>query len=296
MQVFFMLINLEELHSYNSIVSAIINLHNNYPSILTINSIGQSHDGREILCIRLGRGKCGPVMLGGVHGRERVNPIVLVAILARYCEQYDSKYISALDDYCIYFIPVLNPDGYDIAISGFGAISGEPERQYCQSLHIPWEKYKYNTRGIDINRNFRSANFMKTRHSGNVFSENESLAFMNFCQEHDTMGMIDFHSRGESIYYHRSRLSEEYNNRQFYLAGKLAGITGYSLNMPFEENIDGISGGNSVNYYSETFEKPALTVETVEEQAEFPLAVEHQGDVYLKIKDIPMQFLFHLLR
>lgn len=291
-----MLINLEELHSYSSILSVIIKLHNNYSSLLTLNTIGQSHDGREIICVRLGRGKCGPVMLGGIHGRERVNPIVLVAIMARYCERYYSKYISELDDYCIYFIPVLNPDGYDIAVSGFGAVCDEEKREYCRSLYIPWEKYKYNARGIDINRNFRSANFTKTRHSGNVFSENETYAFMNFCQNYETMGLIDFHSRGESIYYYREEMSEEYNNRQFYLAGKLANITGYSLNMPFEENIDGVSGGNSVNYYSETFERPALTIETVAEDAEFPLNIANQADTYLKIKDVPLQFLIHLLR
>lgn len=290
-----MLINLEELHSYSSILSSIIKLQNNYPSILTLNTIGQSHDGREIVCARLGKGKYGPIMLGGVHGRERVNPIVLVAIMARYCERYYSKYISALDDYCIYFIPVLNPDGYDIAISGFGAITNEEMREHCRNLYIPSEKYKFNARGIDINRNFRSVNFAKTKHSGVAFSENESCAFMDFCQNNDTMGLIDFHSRGECIYYYRGELSEEYNNRQFHLAGKLANITGYSLNMPFEENIDGVSGGNSVNYYSETFEKPALTIETVMDEEEFPLNIASQSSTYLQIKDVPLQFLSHLI-
>lgn len=290
-----MLINLEELHSYNSILSELIRLHNNYPSIITLNTIGESHDGREIVCIRLGKGKSGPVVLGGVHGRERVNPIVLVAIITRYCEQYYSRYISSLDDYCIYFIPVLNPDGYDIAVNGFGAVNDEDKRKLCKELYISWEKYKFNARGIDINRNFKSANFKKTHHSGAICSENETMAFVDFCQTHDTMGLIDFHSRGECIYYHRGEMSTEYNNRQFYLACKLATITGYSLNMPFEENIDGISGGNSVNYYSETFEKPALTIETVADEEEFPLNLSNQSDTYSKIKDVPLQFLQHLL-
>lgn len=270
-----MKINLDEFHSYRSLLSIWIQLHKNYPHLTTIFSIGQSHENRELICIKLGKGCIGPIMLSGVHGRERTNPIVLTKIIADYCMGYDgcNQKLQVLNHSCIYFIPLLNPDGYEIA-----------DFRY---------EYKENARVIDLNRNFCSENFTISPHSGTPFSENETKAFRNFCQSHHTTGLIDFHSRGESIYYYRNAMDAAYNQRQYAYAKQLACLSGYRLHTQEEENPGGSAGGNSVNYYSETFQKPAFTIETVNETESFPLAIRNQCLTYQKIKEIPMSCMFY---
>lgn len=270
-----MKINLDRFYTYNEMLSTWIAIHKNYPVLTTIFSIGQSHENRELICIKLGKGCDGPVMLSGVHGRERINPIVLTAICAKYCSQYYSEQaeFQYLNNFCIYFIPLLNPDGYELAST-------------CKQKYT----YKANARGIDLNRNFSSVNFTITTGSDLPFSENETKAFRNFCKSHATTGLIDFHSRGESIYYFRQALDNVYNQRQYQLAKQLSYLTGYSLNTPWEENIDGISGGNSVNFYSETYHKPAITIETVSETETFPLPIYNQYKTFQTVKEVPLYF------
>ncbi len=49
--------------------------------------------------------------------------------------------------------------------------------------------------------------------------------------------------------------------------------------------------GNSVNYYSENYEKLAITVETVEDCADFPLDVGYYEKTYQEVSEIPLSFL-----
>jgi len=44
------------------------------------------------------------------------------------------------------------------------------------------------------------------------------------------------------------------------------------------------SGGNTVHYFSEHFYKPAITIETVDENANFPLYYNYRKSTYEEIK------------
>ena len=46
-----------------------------------------------------------------------------------------------------------------------------------------------------------------------------------------------------------------------------------------------------MHYYSEAIGGPAITVETVEENAKFPLNEEYQTDTYREICCIPLEIL-----
>ncbi len=68
-------------------------------------------------------------------------------------------------------------------------------------------------------------------------------------------------------------------------------ISGYALEEPDEEIPVGDSGGNTVHYYSEVFEKPAITVETVKDEENFPLNINLREGVFKQIYEIPATFL-----
>lgn len=286
-----MLINLEYTYGYGDILYNLIVLRNLYPKLIHIESAGVSHDNREIPLVKVGKGEEGPIFIAGVHGRESINPIVLTAVIERYARRYYSFGEHLLEQYALFFMPILNPDGYEIATKGYPSIKNPELRADCQKKYGDSTLYKYNARGIDINRNFASVSFSENEYSGTANSENETKALINACKMHRCMGMIDFHSRGRAIFYYRSAMDKEYNKRQYDIARRLSEGSGYGLYMEQDENPDNQSGGNTVHYFSEEFGLPALTIESVEEDAEFPLNVKYQQSVFDELKDIPLKFL-----
>ena len=104
-------------------------------------------------------------------------------------------------------------------------------------------------------------------------------------------GYLDLHSRGKVIYYYRHFMDDAYNRRQKYIADRLIEVTGYEL-MPPEDEIEMYdTGGNTVHYFSEQFGKPALTIETVPEEATFPLNRHYVPQAFREIYFVPFEFV-----
>lgn len=288
-------IELNYKYLFSDIQRKSVQLANVYQGILNLETIGLSHDLREIFMIRLGMHKKYILITAGVHGREYINSAVLLRIAEKYAAQMVSQ-PGLLKDYGILFIPVLNPDGYVIATEGFAGINDKKLRKTCISQNIDASLWKWNARTVDINRNFMSKSFKKAPHTGDINSENETKSFISIVQNENTVGYMDIHSRGESIYYYRQHMGEDYNRHQKYIADRLSYYTGYSLMMPSEEIDNGDSGGNTVHYYSEYMNLPAITVETIDDDAKFPLKYEYARQVYYQIRYLPMEFLKSLLK
>lgn len=229
---------------------------------------GNSHEGRPIYSVRVGAGKKTLICTGGVHGRESVNPTVLVKMTKEYC----AKYPKELEETSILFLPLLNPDGYEIA------------------LHRDKE-WKYNARGVDINRNFPCRSYRKQKPEDMPLSEVESRILADIFQREDSIGYIDFHSRGREIYWYRAAMDTAYNKRAKKIARALCECNGYRLGTAADELLECTSGGNTVQYYSENYQLPAITVETIAEEAEFPL---HEKWVDITLKEICMLPLHYL--
>lgn len=286
----------EKDYSYCVFVKDAIELSRQYAPFLRLESIGTSLDNREILLFRLGEGNSSVLFTGGVHGRENINPIVLLRIIEDLCKDYFGKR-NLLSGHIMLFVPILNPDGYEIAGYGYEAVKNPIYQAKCRAFGIPAEEYKYNAGGVDINRNFPCSSYLPFRHTGNMpGTEPETKAFMQLVQSENTRGYIDFHSRGNCIYYYRKAMSQEYNQKQKRIAEALGNVCGYRMVKPEEEIEAGDSGGNTVHFYSEYTKNPAITVETVADEENFPLGKGsfrtglYHG-VYTAIRQLPMDFL-----
>jgi g-D-glutamyl-meso-diaminopimelate peptidase len=284
-------INFEKIYTFNEILNKSIKLAGLYSGLVSLIHIGKSNDDREIFMIKLGKGEKGALYISGVHAREIINPCVMLKIIENYIHNYYSIGEQILDDYSLFFIPILNPDGYVIATEGYTFINNVDYRNISKSTGIANIEYKLNANAVDINRNFNSKSYIPTKVSGIADNEPETKALINACKKYNLLGMIDFHSRGNAIFYHREALDYEYNKRQFDIACELAKISGYKLYAKTEENTDGLSGGNTVNFFSEFYHRPSITIETVSEDAEFPLNRFYYIQVYREIKNIPRAFL-----
>ncbi|HWT75086.1 MAG TPA: M14 family zinc carboxypeptidase, partial [Mobilitalea sp.] len=145
-------------------------------------------------------------------------------------------------------------------------------------------------RGVDINRNFPSK-LWRPKYKGDYpASENETKALIYVFHSYKSKGFLDFHSRGKQIYYYRSQMSDYYNEKQLRIAVRLSEITNYTLVPPEEEIDPGDTGGNTVHYFAEHFNKPALTLETVDEDAELPLDERYRFPTFDEIKLVVSEF------
>lgn len=293
------MIVLEERYTYERICKEMEKLVQQFGEILSCKVIGYSHDEREIRMMRLGLGEKVLFCTAGVHGRESINPIILLKMMEEYAKAYTERTMLAgcydmrriLQKYSIFWIPVVNPDGYCIALEGFQVIRNPKLRQALRIRRLDYRNWKCNARGVDINRNFPCKSYIKRFYYDAPASERETQALIHVFQTYPSVGYVDFHSRGKMIYYYRSAMSGIYNRQSYYLARRLQEVSNYRLGQREEEFSADCGGGNSVHYYSEVIGGPAITVETVEEDAKFPLKEEYQTDTYREIRCIPLEIL-----
>lgn len=292
------MIALENQYDYSQLEAAMKDLPLRYPGIITCSVVGVSHDQRRIYILRLGTGLQTLIVTGGIHGRETVNATLLLRMAQDYCEAYqkqdflgDCDVYSLLKQYSICLLPLVNPDGYEIARKGFSAIQNPILRQLCKMKRIPAREWKANARGIDINRNFPCKSYVQQTLLDCPASENETKTLMRIFQDQDSVGYLDFHSRGKVIYYYRHAMTYPYNMRSQRMARYIQGLSSYTLGSREEEVQTKLSGGNSVQFYSELTGQPALTVETVDEQEEFPLKDTLLKESYQEVKQVPLGIL-----
>lgn len=292
------IIRLNKRYTYDELMEVIYILTETYKFQINLRIIGKSHDERKIPLLEIGKGKEVLLSTAGVHGRESVNPLIILKIVEEYCQAYEKKVkIDGLDvarllkDYKLCFIPLLNPDGYVIAIEGFDKIRNPILRQNLKMKNIAYESWKYNGRGIDINRNFPAKSYITQNPGESPESERETKALIEVFHEYNTIAYLDFHSRGRIIYYYREAMPFLYNQKGQHLAEGIQRVSGYKLGEPEEELLTKTSGGNTVHYYSEQYKKPAITIETIEDEAAFPLDIHYQEQTFQEIHRIPLVLL-----
>lgn len=109
--------------------------------------VGHSVEGRPILCRKIGDGEYVVLMMASIHGNESAGTPLLNDLAEHVVANRD-----LLSDVTLVLMPVVNPDGVE---------SGK----------------RYNSRGVDLNRNFPARNRqISARYGLNALSEPEALA------------------------------------------------------------------------------------------------------------------------
>lgn len=260
---------LKQTNTLEHFYTKILLLEKQYPQRLSFQTIGTSHLHHPIFLLQLGHGPEHILLTGGIHGRESINPWVLLDMLKHYMDHW-SHYSAYFEAHTLFVIPMLNPDGILMA-----------------SKHFTW---KENGRGIDLNRNFPCQSWRPKFPHDMPESEPETRALIDVFEQLEPSVYLDFHSRGEGIYYYRNSMDAAYNARQKKWAQRMSQITGYTLYEPEEEVPAKDSGGNTVQYFAEIYKKPAFTIETVPEDASFPLSMSYVPRVFQEIYELPMLF------
>lgn len=225
--------------------------------------IGYSENGKPIPYFSTGGGEFSLIIQYCMHAREYITAYLALEHI-KYYKNFD---VGAK----IYFLPVTNPDGVEIAL-------------YKDKL------YKANAKGVDLNVNFDAkwgsgVYNKKTAGSSDYigeypFSAAESRCLRDFTYKIKPHMTISYHSKGEEIYFYFNQ--KENYERDKYIAEEVAKTTGYKIVNPIG------SAGGYKDWCVEKLGIPALTIEVGRNELSHPVSKKYLPEIFAKNKYVPL--------
>lgn len=194
--------DLAKYHGYDDTRTWMASLVEQHPHICELVSVGTSYEGREIQGIKITGNKTNTSkrafwMDGGIHAREWVTVSTVTYMLANTLKDYgnDDFITNWVDSYNVYYVPILNPDGYEYTRNG--------DRMWRKTMK-PNPGQSSDCAGTDPNRNWdwhwneagSSSNPCSESYSGaRAGDQPEVKAVMDYLRSKDDfLGYINFHS------------------------------------------------------------------------------------------------------
>ncbi|MCK5086249.1 MAG: zinc carboxypeptidase, partial [Melioribacteraceae bacterium] len=248
-----------------------------YPSLITQrDSIGSSIENRSIYMVKISDNPTTkeeePEVLYTAlhHAREPESMMQMIYFMFYLLENYgiDDEVTYLVDNREIYFIPVVNPDGYryneTIAPNGGGM----------------WRKNRRTnddgSRGVDLNRNYGYKwNYDNQGSSGNPsndlyrgtapFSEPETETIRQFCISHNFKLALNYHTYGNLLITPWGYIPEETPDSILFreYASDMTIFNGYTWGTS-EDILYGVNGDADDWFYGEQTEKNKILAMTPE--------------------------------
>ena len=191
--------------NHTTLNSYLLSIEENNSGIVKLHEVGASWEARLIYGVQItdnpgvDEGEKEVLVVGNMHGDELVSGEVVLGLLDKLVSEYGSNdtITQLVDNRDIWLIPVLNPDGREMTIGG-----------------VPWRKNMRpnsdGSYGVDLNRNFDN-HWGETGASTSppdenyigpyAFSEPESMALRDLCDDHNFSIAISYHSYGQYVWY-----------------------------------------------------------------------------------------------
>ncbi len=209
-----------QTYSYSAMEKDITKLAQQYPSLVSIGSIGRTFDGRQIYDFMIGDKNADNhlVLTAGMTADETEMTRYFLAdaekFLKNYCTgKYDGKsYTELLENTCVHIIPMRNPDGISIAQFGLDGIRNSSLKQRVRTMSILdinksggnmslsdyVNGWKANGLGVDLALNAGKGSGKKTMpcaegYAGDVKNpETELKSFDEFKKSHENAVTVSF--------------------------------------------------------------------------------------------------------
>lgn len=232
-------------------------------------SIGESVMEKKIFCIKIGTGKKKLFINGAHHGLEYLTSAFIMRLLRELCEKnseneklfsYNIK--KLLKKVSLYAVPMVNPDGVDIAVKGID-ITNEYHRKLISmvGIHSFNKVWQANANGVDINHNYDACWAPVEKHASpskyaGPYSESESetKAIVDFVKSEKFDMMIAFHSQGGEIYYDFNGTAAA---NSLEIANHMASESGYTVARPTGSAVF----GGCKDWFIKEFGKAGFTIE-----------------------------------
>ncbi|MCL2368357.1 MAG: M14 family metallocarboxypeptidase [Oscillospiraceae bacterium] len=242
-------------------------LERRYPNIRR-KSIGQSVLGKDIPVLIFGAGSHAVSYNAAHHGNEWITSPILLQFLEQYAEALSkggqiagSEAKHLYETSTLHLIPMVNPDGVDIAIDNR-------------------DDWKANAAGVDLNLQY-PAGWERAReikfaqgftqpgprdYVGTApLSEPESRAMYDYTLQNDFALTLSYHSQGEVIYW---QYLDHLPPRSKEIGQTFAALSGYALEeTPYESGHAGYK-----DWFIKHFDRPGYTIEVGRGQNPLPLS------------------------
>lgn len=235
-------------HSYFEIKKIIANLRGRYPFAEWI-PIGKTVAGRDIPALIIGTGTDYTVLQSGADPAFRLGTLLLLRFTEELCqcvingrELCGVNIRKAMFRRGVIILPVLNPDGAEIAQrgeTGCGYMSGKIS-QMCKGEYSKW---RANLRGVELAGNFKG-NFEQLNNAADqnsrqpgycgfygyrAESEPETVALAGLIHKKPTRGFLELSATGNSVWYGGGATPPPGSAK---MAQVLAAVTGFSVTPP----------------------------------------------------------------
>lgn len=303
-----------------------------YPNILHLEVLGYSVDQKPIYVLVMTENvqetiqrddfnvyRMHYLIEAGTHGRETVNPFIVLKMIEDYAiDYYNDNHIKEfnvnveLSTSVIHFIPLLNPDGHDLAKVGVSSVITEEGKKIISSIKDKnYPNWKANLRGVDINRNFPDRyldkninewvdkwqlypnSYVSYEPSGAYYSgpyagsEPETQILMQYMTKYDFRNYITYHSRGKVFYFDWYYAPDGYNEKVIPLINIINKVTSYAI----QYSTSGLGSGYDNEYFSANLLKPGITLETVPAGTKTPTEQKYYQDAYNQSYLLPLYFV-----
>lgn len=220
----------QKFHNYQELTDKLSALAAAHPQLVTLSSLGKSVENRDLWSVRISAAPVGApaaVFMGGHHAREHVSvevPLRLAEYLVNEFNSKNPRIVSILNNFEVYIIPAVNPDGKEFDIS-----SGSYKH---------WRKNRSrngsgNNYGVDLNRNYgygwggagaSSSSYDDTYRGPSAFSEPETVAIKNFLENHGNVTtLLSYHTFSKLVLWPWGHVDQEVANKDDLSVFKRAG-------------------------------------------------------------------------
>lgn len=200
-------------YTYAEMITKMQDLAINYPGIVSLFSIGTSHEGRTIYCVKISDNvavdEAEPEVLYTAlqHAREAISGTSMIFFMQYLAENYatNADIRALVNNRELFIVPCVNPDGYVFNYTGANSPLGGGM----------WRKNRRNngngTFGVDLNRNYgtdwgncagatsscgSSTPSSDTYWGPSAFSEPETRAIRDLVYARQFVAAIDQHCYG----------------------------------------------------------------------------------------------------
>lgn len=254
--------------------------------------IGHSLLRREIPALVLGEDADVRVLMAAAfHGQEWMTTLCALRLCEEMCSHLRAELpmcgmslLRALHGRQVWFVPLANPDGVEIARYGSFAAGAYAATAAGLGADIPG-RWRGNAHGVDINSNFNAGwaeMQVLAEKSGKICgthpeSEPESRALADLCRRVPFRHVVALHTQGEEIYW---RYGDHTPPQSLMMARVLSAVSGYAVADPAETS----SHGGFKDWFIDCFHRPGFTLELG--SGENPLPLREFETIYQKAREM----------
>ena len=285
---------------YEAVENALLKLGSKYEGAVSLENIGKSAQGRDIKGVKVGKGSREIFINAAHHGGEYMTAILVLnqieALLDAYAngnsmDGYDVRQL--LDEVSIYFVPLVNPDGVEIARGTIPVPAAFKGR-------VAKEEWRSNGNGVDLNRNYavrldllgsKSSAAAVELKGSKPFSEPETAAVKALVSKHAFETVVCYHSPGNYIYWFSGQKGDELG-RDRDIAVELARLSRYGAEEPGSKpqgnakDMEAVAvPGGMKDWFVQEYKKPGFMIEIGDKAA---VPYKEYADVWEANKDIPL--------